>query len=77
MCIFHKLLSSHDKSDGWEASCCSMERDLVDFDPNYIFEKEHFFPNVKKIMNLNCFNRIKQFMIRLFHNNISWGQKQQ
>ena len=72
---FYKLLSVHDKSYGWEASCCCMERDLVDFDPNYIFEREHFFLNVKRIMNLNFFNRIKQFMIRLFHNNLFLGDK--
>ena len=52
-----------------------MERDLVDFDPNYIFESEQFFLNVKIIMNLNFFNRIKLFMIRLFRNNLFLGDK--
>ena len=34
---FYKLLSLHDKKDGWDAAFCSMERDLRDFDPSYIF----------------------------------------
>ena len=52
-----------------------MERDLNDFDPKYIFEKEEFFQMVKKIMSLNFFNRIKQFMIRVFWNNLYLGDK--
>ena len=51
--IFYNLLSLHDKKDGWDAACCSMERDLTDFDPYYIFEKDDFFQIVKKIMSLN------------------------
>ena len=72
---FYKLLSLHDKKDGWDAACCSMERDLSEFDPSYIFEKDDFFQMVKKIMSLNFFNRIKQFMIRLFRNNLCLGEK--
>ena len=52
-----------------------MERDLTDFDQNYFFEMEVFYANVKKIMNLNFFNRIKQFMIRLYRNNLFLGNK--
>ena len=52
-----------------------MERDLTDFDPNYVFEMDEFYSNVKKIMNLNFFNRIKQFMIRLYRNNLFLGNK--
>ena len=52
-----------------------MERDLTDFYPNYIFEKDEFFQIVKNIMSLNLFNRIKQFMIRLFRNNLFLGDK--
>ena len=52
-----------------------MERDLTDFDPNYVFEMDDFFANVKKIMKLNFFNRIKQFMIRLYRNNLFLGNK--
>ena len=56
---FYKLLSFHDKKDGCDGACCSMECDMTDFDPNNIFEKEEFFSLVKKIMSLNYFNRIK------------------
>ena len=62
-------------SDGWDSASRSMERDLTDFDPNYLFERDNFFANVKKIMNLNFFNRIKQFMIRLYRNNLYLGNK--
>ena len=31
---FYKLLSFHDKNYGCDGACCSMERDLTDFDPN-------------------------------------------
>ena len=49
---------------------------MNDFDPNYIFEKdEFFFQNVKKIMSLNFFNRIKRFMITLFRNYLFLGDK--
>ena len=47
-----------------------MERDLNDFYLNYNFEKDEFSQNVKKIMSLNFFNRIKQFMMRLFRYNL-------
>ena len=52
-----------------------MEHDLTDFDPNYIFDRDEFFLMVKKIMSLDFCNRIKQFMIRLFKNNLFWGNK--
>ena len=39
----YKLLSFHDKKDGWDGACCSMECDLTDFEQNYIFERESFF----------------------------------
>ena len=70
---FYMLLSFEDKKDGWDSAC--MERDLTDFDPNYIFDRDEFFSAVKKIINLNYFNRIKQFMIRLFRNNLFLGNK--
>ena len=57
---FYKLLSYEDKKDGWDSASRSMERDLTDFDPNYVFEMDEFFSNVGKIMNLNFFNSIKK-----------------
>ena len=72
---FYKLLSFNDKKDGWDSNSRSMEQDLTDFDPNYIFEIDEFFLTVKKIMSLNFFNRIKQFIIRLFRNNLFLGNK--
>ena len=72
---FYKLLSAHNKNDGWEAPCNGMERDLEDFDPDYDFDREMFVEYTKKIMNLKYFNRIKQFMIRLFCNNLFLGNK--
>ena len=41
----------------------------------FFLRRDSFLLNVKKIMNLHFFNRIKQFMIRLFHNNIFLGDK--
>ena len=70
---FYMLLSFEDKKDGWDNACRSMEQDLTDFDPNYIFDRDEFFSAVKKIINLNYFNRIKRFMIRLFRNNLFLG----
>ena len=55
---FYKLLSSNDKKDGWDSASRSMECDLTDSDPNYIFDRDEFFLMVKKIMILNYFNRI-------------------
>ena len=40
---FYKLLSAHDKNYSWDAPCIGMERDLVDFEPDYDFEQEIFF----------------------------------
>ena len=45
---FYNLLSFHDKKDGWDGACCSMERALTDFDPNYIFKGKSFFCWLKK-----------------------------
>ena len=50
-----------------------MENDLINLDPKYAFDREHFFKNVKNIMNIKYFNRIKQFMIRLHRNNLFLG----
>ena len=72
---FYKLLDYESKKDGWDNASRGMERDLTDFDPNYVFEIDEFYSNVKKIMNLNFFNRIKQFMIRLYRNNLFLGDK--
>ena len=45
---FYKLLTSNDKKDGWDSASRSMERDLTDLDPNYIFDRDVFFLIVKK-----------------------------
>ena len=63
---FYKMLCAHDKKDGWEGPCNRMENDLTDLDPDYEFNREGFFSNINKIMNIKYFNRIKQFMIRLY-----------
>ena len=55
-----------EKKDGWDAACRGMERDLLDFDPHFNFNPQTFYENVKKVLNLNYFNRIKQFMLRLY-----------
>ena len=47
--------------------------DLDDLDPNNDFDREKFLNNVKKIMSIRYFNRIKQFMIRLCRNNLYLG----
>ena len=47
-----------------------MECDLTDLDPDYEFNTESFFNNVNRLMNIRYFNRIKQFMIRLYRNNL-------
>ena len=43
---FYEL--SHDRSDGWDGPCNKMESDLTNLDPNYDFDLERFFNNVKK-----------------------------
>ena len=50
-----------------------MENELTDLDPNYDFDRDKFLNNVKKIMSIRYFNRIKQFMIRLYRNNVYLG----
>ena len=72
---FYRLLNFDEKKDGWDKACRGMERDLFDFNPSYCFDSETFYANVKKIVNLNYFNRIKQFMIRLYRNNLFLGDK--
>ena len=52
-----------------------MERDLLDFDPNSNFNSQTFYENIKKLLSLNYFNRIKQFMLRLYRNNLFLGNK--
>ena len=63
------------RKDGWDNACRGLERDLLDFDPNYCFNTEVFYTNVKKIVNINLFNRIRQFMLRLYRNNLLLGDK--
>ena len=72
---FYKLLCANDKTDGCVASCNGMERDLTEFNPSYKFERETFLENLGKIMSLKYFNRLKQFMIRLYRNNLFLGDK--
>ena len=60
------VLSTHDKKDGWDGPCNRMEYDLTNFDPDYEFDRDSFFSNVAKIMEIKYFNRNKQFMIRLY-----------
>ena len=73
MLLLYKMLSAHDKKDGWDSSCNKMENDLADFDPEYEFDRDSFFNNVTMIMSIKYFNRIKQFMIRLYRNNLFLG----
>ena len=42
---FYKILSTHDKKDGWDSSCNRMENDLTEYDPEYEFDSESFFNN--------------------------------
>ena len=72
---FYRLLNFDKRKNGWDKACRGMERDLSDFDPNYCFDSEAFYTNVKKIVNLNYFNRIKQFMLRMYRNNLYLGVK--
>ena len=72
---FYKLLSFNNKKESWDSASRSIECDLTDFDPNYIFERDEFFLIVNKIMSSNYFNRIKQFKIRLFRINLFLGNK--
>ena len=51
-----------------------MKRELTEFDPNYEHDREAFMKNVKQKLNLGVFNRIKQFMLRLYKNNL-FGEK--
>ena len=46
---FYKLLSFEEKTDGWDAACRGMERDLLGFDPNCNFDPQTFYENVRKI----------------------------
>ena len=66
-------MSTHDKKEGWDRPCNKMENDLLNFDPDYEFDRDCFFNNVHKIMSIKFFNRIKQFMIRLYRNNLFLG----
>ena len=52
-----------------------MKRELTEFDPNYEHDREAFMKNVKQKLNLGVFNRIKQFMLRLYRNNLFWGKR--
>ena len=70
---FYELLSINEKKDGWASPCIKMENDIMANDPLYSFEPESFAENIKNIMKLKYFNRIKQFMIRLYHNNLYLG----
>ena len=45
---FYKLLNYEDKKGGWDNASRSMERDLTDFDLNYVFEMDDCYANVKK-----------------------------
>ena len=40
---FYKILSTHDRKDGWESACNRMESDLTEYDPDYEFDRECFF----------------------------------
>ena len=73
--IFTSCFVLREKKDGWEAAFRGMERDLLKFDPNNNFDSQTFYENVKKILNLKYFNRIKQFMLRLYRNNLFLGNK--
>ena len=46
---------------------------MINLDPEYDFDRECFFKNVKSIMDIRYFNKIKQFMIRLYRNNLFLG----
>ena len=52
---FYKLLSYKDKKDGWDSVSRSMERDLTDFDPNYMFEMDDFFCKCQENNELKLF----------------------
>ena len=68
-CCVHKIRK-------WVGGPCNrMESDLTDLDPDYEFNRESFLNNVNKIMNIKYFNRIEQFMIRLYRNNLYLGYK--
>ena len=73
---FYKVLCVNDKNNGWENPCKSMERDLKSIDQNYTFDRNKFFNNNKISMSLKYFNRVKQFMIRLYRNNLFVVTKQ-
>ena len=68
---YYRLINaSRKKHDGWHTLCNSLENEVMVDCPNWSFSRERFYHNVKQILRLNNFNKIQEFFIRLFQNNL-------
>ena len=54
----------------WTNACNSLERDALDTSPPVDLDNKLFEGEIKKTMKLCYFNKLKQFMVRLYRNNL-------
>ena len=69
--FFYKPInSSSKKTDGWITPKNSIETDFINTDLNFNIDKDSFYESIKDILKIKHFNKIKEFVIRLYRNNL-------
>ena len=67
---YYKLLNAHKRHFGWITACNSLEKVAIEYATTDVFCGELFKDDIKKPLKPNIFNRLKQFMFRLYRNNL-------
>ena len=47
-----------------------MEKDFINIDSNFSIDEDVFHESIKDSLRIKCFNKIKEFAIRLYRNNL-------
>ena len=67
---YYKLLNARKKLEGWSAASNSLEKLAIEYATPSVFCNESFKDEIRMMIKLKNFNRLKQFMIRLYRNNL-------
>ena len=47
-----------------------MEKDFINIDSNFSINRDEFNETIKDILRIKCFNKIREFAIRLYKNSL-------
>ena len=72
---YYNILNANTKKDGWVQPNIKLEAELTEFNNELEYDSNKFMKIVMEVIKMPFLNRLKQFMLRLLHNNLFLGKR--